>query len=223
MVERLPLPDQDLIARRVRAGIPASTTTTLGTYLRRWHASRKIEATTLDGCGRHIRLRPATGLLFARPDGQPWHPETVSTRFEHLVSDADPAARPHEGHPGNPRPLVQHHHRRHLYLDHPRTGDRTGQGRIEGIEQYYGATSVQSIGERQSQVQQALFDTPPLAYALLAETGDGETIGMAACSWQATGSWRRRDAQPGRRVGRAPYRAKMSDAVIRVGQGSACP
>jgi integrase len=31
---------------------------------------------------------PNTGLFFVQPDGQPWHPETVSERFDRLVADA---------------------------------------------------------------------------------------------------------------------------------------
>jgi len=31
---------------------------------------------------------PHTGLFFVRPDGQPWHPTTVSRRFETLVRDS---------------------------------------------------------------------------------------------------------------------------------------
>src|SRR5688572_25394161 len=42
-----PLPDRDTIARRVRAGLPAAGGDTLATYLWQWHASRKIEPTTL--------------------------------------------------------------------------------------------------------------------------------------------------------------------------------
>ena len=29
---------------------------------------------------------PNTGFFFVRPDGQPWHPQTVSDRFDHLVA-----------------------------------------------------------------------------------------------------------------------------------------
>jgi integrase len=31
---------------------------------------------------------PNTGLFFVQPDGHPWHPDTVSNRFEQLVADA---------------------------------------------------------------------------------------------------------------------------------------
>jgi integrase len=40
---------------------------------------------------------PDTGLFFVRPDGQPWHPQTVSRRFEALVADAGlPPVRLHD-------------------------------------------------------------------------------------------------------------------------------
>jgi integrase len=40
---------------------------------------------------------PNTGFFFVRPDGQPWHPDTVSNRFEQLVRDADlPPIRLHD-------------------------------------------------------------------------------------------------------------------------------
>jgi integrase len=43
--------------------------------------------------GRPVRPPAAnewlhTGLFFVKPDGQPWHPELVSERFERLVTDA---------------------------------------------------------------------------------------------------------------------------------------
>lgn len=31
---------------------------------------------------------PTTGLFFVKPDGQPWHPELISDRFEHLVTNS---------------------------------------------------------------------------------------------------------------------------------------
>jgi integrase len=40
---------------------------------------------------------PDTGLFFVRPDGQPWHPQTVSSRFEQLVADSGlPPVRLHD-------------------------------------------------------------------------------------------------------------------------------
>ena len=61
---------------------------------------------------------------------------------------------------------------------------------IEEIERFYGATTVQPLEERITQTQQALFDVPPLAYTLLAETPDGDLLGLAAYSylWPAAGS-----------------------------------
>jgi integrase len=60
-----PLPERGLVARRVRAGIPATTAVTVGDYLSQWHRSRKIEATTLRSYAGHIRtyLQPHLGHL----------------------------------------------------------------------------------------------------------------------------------------------------------------
>lgn len=60
---------------------------------------------------------------------------------------------------------------------------------IEEIERFYGAIEVQPFEEREAQVEQALFGTPPLASVILAEIG-GEMVGMAAYSflWPAAGS-----------------------------------
>jgi integrase len=67
-----------------------------------------LDATTLAGL-RGYRARrarwqlvngpawPNTGLFFVQPDGTAYHPETVSTRFEQLVADADlPPIRLHD-------------------------------------------------------------------------------------------------------------------------------
>lgn len=51
-----PFPARDDIARRVRAGVPATTTITVGEFLWKWHARRKIEASTLRSYGTHIRV-----------------------------------------------------------------------------------------------------------------------------------------------------------------------
>ena len=52
-----PLPNRDTVARRVHAGIPASTETTIGEYLWRWLDSRtKPESTTLLAYESHIRV-----------------------------------------------------------------------------------------------------------------------------------------------------------------------
>ncbi|GAA5200772.1 tyrosine-type recombinase/integrase [Rugosimonospora acidiphila] len=50
-----PLPDRDLVARRVRAGVSASRAMPLADYLWQWHRSRKIETTTLRLYEGHIR------------------------------------------------------------------------------------------------------------------------------------------------------------------------
>jgi integrase len=40
---------------------------------------------------------PDTGLFFVRPDGQPWHPQTISDRFDHLVATSGlPPVRLHD-------------------------------------------------------------------------------------------------------------------------------
>jgi integrase len=60
-----PLPERDVVARRVRVGMPASPTGLFGDYLWDWHRSRKIEATTLRSYAGHIRnyLAPHLGHL----------------------------------------------------------------------------------------------------------------------------------------------------------------
>jgi integrase len=50
-----PLPDRDTIARRVRAGVPATTTVTVGEYLTAWLAGRRgLAEKTLHGYRDHI-------------------------------------------------------------------------------------------------------------------------------------------------------------------------
>ncbi|WKU03458.1 tyrosine-type recombinase/integrase [Micromonospora sp. HUAS LYJ1] len=40
---------------------------------------------------------PDTGLFFVRPDGQPWHPQTISDRFDHLIATSGlPPVRLHD-------------------------------------------------------------------------------------------------------------------------------
>jgi integrase len=60
-----PLPDRDRVARRVRAGVPASASILLGDYLWQWHRSRRIQATTLSNYAGHLRnyLVPHLGHL----------------------------------------------------------------------------------------------------------------------------------------------------------------
>jgi integrase len=50
------LPDRDVIARRVRAGVPATVDTTLGEYLPQWLARRKIAPGTRRSYASHIRI-----------------------------------------------------------------------------------------------------------------------------------------------------------------------
>nr|WSZ96557.1 GNAT family N-acetyltransferase [Streptomyces sp. NBC_00857] len=61
---------------------------------------------------------------------------------------------------------------------------------IEEIERFYGSTEIQPFDERRSQVEEALFGSPPLASALLVEDGAGDLVGLAAYSflWPAAGS-----------------------------------
>ncbi|GAA1929177.1 cyclophane-containing RiPP N-acetyltransferase HaaN [Streptantibioticus ferralitis] len=61
---------------------------------------------------------------------------------------------------------------------------------IEEIERFYGATEIQPLEERRSQVEEALFGSPPLASALLVEDDAGDLVGLAAYSflWPAAGS-----------------------------------
>ncbi|MGW0711030.1 cyclophane-containing RiPP N-acetyltransferase HaaN [Streptomyces sp. NPDC002643] len=62
---------------------------------------------------------------------------------------------------------------------------------IEEIERFYGATEIQPFEERRSQVEEALFGSPPLASALVVEEEDGGgLVGLAAYSflWPAAGS-----------------------------------
>ncbi|KUO18429.1 cyclophane-containing RiPP N-acetyltransferase HaaN [Streptomyces dysideae] len=61
---------------------------------------------------------------------------------------------------------------------------------IEEIERFYGSTDVQPFEERQSQVEEALFGSPPLASALVVEDENGDLVGLAAYAflWPAAGS-----------------------------------
>jgi GNAT superfamily N-acetyltransferase len=61
---------------------------------------------------------------------------------------------------------------------------------IAEIERFYGATEFQPLAERQSQVEEALFGSPPLASALLVVDETGDIVGMAAYSflWPSAGS-----------------------------------
>lgn len=63
---------------------------------------------------------------------------------------------------------------------------------IEEIERFYGATDtgIQPLEERRTQVEEALFGSPPLASALLVEDETENVVGLAAYSflWPAAGS-----------------------------------
>ncbi|MER6129829.1 cyclophane-containing RiPP N-acetyltransferase HaaN [Streptomyces sp. NPDC001795] len=61
---------------------------------------------------------------------------------------------------------------------------------IEEIERFYGSTEIQPFEERRSQVEEALFGSPPLASALVVEDESGDLVGLAAYSflWPAAGS-----------------------------------
>nr|MDT0660787.1 GNAT family N-acetyltransferase [Micromonospora sp. DSM 115978] len=61
---------------------------------------------------------------------------------------------------------------------------------IEEVERFYGAVEIEDIAVRRAQVKQALFEVVPLAYALIAENGEGDPVGFAAYSflWPAAGS-----------------------------------
>lgn len=65
-------------------------------------------------------------------------------------------------------------------------------GLIGEIECFYGAdaSDLQPLDERRAQIEEALFGTPPLASALVAEDDDGDLVGLAAYSflWPATGT-----------------------------------
>ncbi|WP_246277943.1 site-specific integrase [Phytohabitans rumicis] len=59
-----------------------------------------LDTATVAVLRAHRARRPSTsegGLFFVRPDGQAWHPETVSRRFRRLVADAGlPPVRLHD-------------------------------------------------------------------------------------------------------------------------------
>ncbi|MCX4641776.1 cyclophane-containing RiPP N-acetyltransferase HaaN [Streptomyces sp. NBC_01446] len=63
-------------------------------------------------------------------------------------------------------------------------------GLIEEIERFYDSTDIQPLDERLAQVEEALFGSPPLASALVAEDESGDLVGMAAYSflWPSAGS-----------------------------------
>ncbi|MEU5638391.1 GNAT family N-acetyltransferase [Streptomyces milbemycinicus] len=54
---------------------------------------------------------------------------------------------------------------------------------IEEIERFYGSTQIQPLAERQSQVEPALFGSPPMASALLVEDETSRLAGLAVYSF----------------------------------------
>ena len=64
-----------------------ATVTVLRDYLRMREGWRQVS-------GTHW---PDTGLFFVRPDGQPWHPQTITKRFDYLVAHSGlPPVRLHD-------------------------------------------------------------------------------------------------------------------------------
>ncbi|MER6445304.1 cyclophane-containing RiPP N-acetyltransferase HaaN [Streptomyces venezuelae] len=61
---------------------------------------------------------------------------------------------------------------------------------IEEIERFYGSTDIQPLDERVAQVGEALFGSPPLGTALLAEDAGVGLVGLAVYTflWPASGS-----------------------------------
>jgi ribosomal protein S18 acetylase RimI-like enzyme len=59
---------------------------------------------------------------------------------------------------------------------------------LEEMDRFYGATEPESLDQRVRQVNEAIFASPPAAYALLARDG-GQLAGIAAYSflWPAVG------------------------------------
>ena len=53
---------------------------------------------------------------------------------------------------------------------------------LEELDRFYGATTTESPEEREQQIREALFASPPAAYALLA-FDDDRLVGMAAYSF----------------------------------------
>ncbi|GLH95593.1 hypothetical protein Pa4123_08650 [Phytohabitans aurantiacus] len=64
------------------------------------HRVIALDSGTVAALRAYRAHRPATddsGLFFVRPDGQPWHPDTVSRRFRRLIDDASlPPVRLHD-------------------------------------------------------------------------------------------------------------------------------
>jgi len=62
---------------------------------------------------------------------------------------------------------------------------------LEDLGRFYGITGSESLDRRLSQINEAIFTSPPAAYALLARDGD-RVAGLAAYSflWPAVGATR---------------------------------
>ena len=62
---------------------------------------------------------------------------------------------------------------------------------LEDLGRFYGATESDPLGRRIGQINEAIFTSPPAAYALLARDGD-QVAGLAAYSflWPAVGATR---------------------------------
>ena len=72
--------------------MPGSSTT---------HLHPRVVARRGSWCGGRQQVNgrrwPDTGYFFVRPDGQPWHPQTISDRFDHLVATSGlPPVRLHD-------------------------------------------------------------------------------------------------------------------------------
>jgi ribosomal protein S18 acetylase RimI-like enzyme len=61
-------------------------------------------------------------------------------------------------------------------------------GLLEEMDRFYGAEGSEPLGERVRQIGEAIFASPPAAFALLAREG-GRLAGIASCSflWPAVG------------------------------------
>jgi GNAT superfamily N-acetyltransferase len=62
---------------------------------------------------------------------------------------------------------------------------------LEDLGRFYGTTESESLDRRLSQINEAIFTSPPAAYALLARDGD-RVVGLASYSflWPAVGATR---------------------------------
>ena len=89
----IPLPDRDTVARRVRAGVPATTSVTVGEYLPKWLASRRgLAEKTVRGYADHIGkyLIPHLGKIGLQ-DLRAHHIETMFTAINVRNAEIDKA------------------------------------------------------------------------------------------------------------------------------------